>query len=994
MVVRLFGALDLRLDDFEERLVKTRPRRVVAHRGEQTPRQLSRDATAVTNSLLIHGKGKFDCSTPGLKAGLCNATNPECSPYVITVVPGKTYRLRIGSLTSLAALSFEIEGHTMTVVEADGHNVELFVVKNLFIYSGETYSVLIKADQAPTRNYWAVSKVVSRNSTTPNGLAIFNYYPNHPRRSPPTVPPVGPAWNDVAPRLAQGEVMKARQGYILPPPQTSDHIIVMLNTQNRINDYTRWSVNNVSYNLPDTPYLIAMKDRLNHVFDQTPPPDGYDSQNYDIFSIAKNTNATTSSSIYKLQFNSTVDIILQNANTMNDNNTSETHPWHLHGHDFWVMGYGQGKFDINSDPKKYNLVDPIMKNTVSIQPYGWTALRFVADNPGVWAFHCHIEAHFYLGMGVVFEEGVEMLGRYPTSITGCGDTKGYHMDRELIMALFLSLSLLSVPFPAEARIRHFKWEVKYEYKSQDCYKKLAITINGKTPGPTIEARVNDTVVVELKNSLLTENVVIHWHGIRQKGTPWFDGTAGVTQCPIVPGDTFVYKFVVDRPGTYLYHAHYGLQREAGLNGMICVSLPPGESEPYTYDHDRSIILTDWYHKSTYELATGLSSLDFDWVGEPQSLLIHGKGRFCSGLKSDLCDAINSECSPYVITVVPRKTYRLRIGSLTSLAALSFEIEGHNMTVVEADGHNVEPFVVKNLFIYSGETYSVLIKADQAPTRNYWAVSKVVSRKSTTPNGLAIFNYYPNHPRRSPPTVPPIGPAWDDVVPRLAQGEAMKARQGYILPPPQTSDRVIVMLNTQNKINGYTRWSVNNVSYNLPHTPYLIAVKDRMNHVFDQTPPPDGYDSQNYDIFSKAENSNATASSSIYKLQFNSTVDIILQNANTMNIDNNSETHPWHLHGHDFWVLGYGKGKFDINSDPKKYYNLVNPIMKNTVSVQPYGWTALRFVADNPGVWAFHCHIEAHFYLGMGVVFEEGMEMLGRYPTSITGCGDTKGYRMP
>ncbi|KAF7129359.1 hypothetical protein RHSIM_Rhsim10G0157600 [Rhododendron simsii] len=657
----------------------------------------------------------------------------------------------------------------------------------------------------------------------------------------------------------------------------------------------------------------------------------------------------------------------------NDDNNSETHPWHLHGHDFWVMGYGQGKFDINSDPKKYNLVDPIMKNTVSVQPYGWTALRFVADNPGVWAFHCHIEAHFYLGMGVVFEEGVEMLGRYPTSITGCGDTKGY----------------------PEARIRHFKWEVKYEYKSQDCYKKLAITINGKTPGPTIEARVNDTVVVELKNSLLTENVVIHWHGIRQKGTPWFDGTAGVTQCPIVPGDTFVYKFVVDRPGTYLYHAHYGLQREAGLNGMIRVSLPPGESEPYTYDHDRSIILTDWYHKSTYELATGLSSLDFDWVGEPQSLLIHGKGRFnCSGLKSDHYDATNSECSPYVITVVSGKTYRLRIGSLTSLAALSFEIEGHNMTVVEADGHNVEPFVVKNLFIYSGETYSVLIKADQAPTRNYWAVSKVVSRKSTTPNGLAIFNYYPNHPRRSPPTVPPVGPAWDDVVPRLAQGEAMKARQGYILPPPQTWDRVIVMLNTQNKINGYTRWSVNNVSYNLPHTPYLIAVKDRMNHVFDQTPPPDGYDSQNYDIFSKAENTNATASSSIYKLQFNSTVDIILQNANTMNIDNNSETHPWHLHGHDFWVLGYGKGKFDINNDPKKYYNLVNPIMKNTVLVQPYGWTALRFVADNPGVWAFHCHIEAHFYLGMGVVFEEGMEMLGRYPTSITGCGDTKGYRRP
>ncbi|KAF7112782.1 hypothetical protein RHSIM_RhsimUnG0193600 [Rhododendron simsii] len=142
---------------------------------------------------------------------------------------------------------------------------------------------------------------------------------------------------------------------------------------------------------------------------------------------------------------------------MNANN-SETHPWHLHGHDFWVMGYGQGKFDINSDPKKYNLVNPIMKNTVSVQPYGWTALRFVADNPGVWAFHCHIEAHFYMGMGVVFEEGVEKLGRYPTSITGCGDTKGYPRykdDRR--RSINDEDSGFSAQGDGERRFRHDAW---------------------------------------------------------------------------------------------------------------------------------------------------------------------------------------------------------------------------------------------------------------------------------------------------------------------------------------------------------------------------------------------------------------------------------------------------------------------------------------------------------------------------------------------------------
>ncbi|KAK2988646.1 hypothetical protein RJ640_008986 [Escallonia rubra] len=564
-----------------------------------------------------------------------------------------------------------------------------------------------------------------------------------------------------------------------------------------------------------------------------------------------------------------------------------------------------------------------------------------------------------------------------------------------LVLLSLFVFVTSVP-SVEARIRRYRWEVKYEYGSPDCYKKLVITINGRSPGPTILAQQGDTIVVELKNSLLTENVAIHWHGIRQIGTPWFDGTEGVTQCPILPGDTFTYKFVVDRPGTYLYHAHYGMQRQAGLYGSIRVALPDGESEPFSYDYDRNIILNDWYHKSTYEQVVGLSSKPFVWVGEPQSLLIQGRGKFdCTSSPSIgdvLCNASSPDCSPYTMTVVPGKTYRLRIGSLTALAALSFEIEGHNMTVVEADGHNVEPFVVKNLFIYSGETYSVLIKADQNPSRNYWMSSKVVSRNSTTPNGLAIFNYYPNHPRRNPPTVPPAGPLWNDLAPRVAQSNAIKSHRGYALPPPLKPDRVIVLLNTQNEINGYRRWSLNNVSFNFPHTPYLIALKENLLHSFDQTPPPDSYDVANYDIYSVAKNTNATASNSIYRLQFNTTVDIVLQNANTMTL-NNSETHPWHLHGHDFWVLGYGTGKFDVNSDPKKY-NLVNPIMKNTVPLHPYGWTALRIRADNPGVWAFHCHIESHFYMGMGVVFEEGIERLGRLPSSVMGCGATKAFRRP
>ncbi|WOL13918.1 hypothetical protein Cni_G22698 [Canna indica] len=558
--------------------------------------------------------------------------------------------------------------------------------------------------------------------------------------------------------------------------------------------------------------------------------------------------------------------------------------------------------------------------------------------------------------------------------------------------LLLLLCVCSTARLVQSKVHFYSWEISYQFKSPDCYKKLAVTINGETPGPTILAQQGDTIVVEVKNNLLTENVAIHWHGIRQIGTPWFDGTEGVTQCPIVPGDNFIYTFVVDRPGTYLYHAHYGMQRSAGLYGLIQVAVPDGFVEPFAYDDDRSIILNDWWHNSTYELATGLSSIPFVWVGEPQSLLINGRGKFnCPAAQpTSSCNATNPECSPFVLTVVPGKTYRLRIASVTSLSALNFEIEGHNLTVVEADGHYVKPFVVKNLNIYSGETYSVIFTANQDPSRNYWLAVNVVSRKPGTPTGTGILNYFPNHPNRPPPTTaPPASPPWNDTEYRFKQSVDARAHPNYVLPPPPTSDRTIILLNTQNMVDGHMKWSLNNVSFNLPHTPYLIAVKENLRHVFDQRPAPETYDYRNYDIYAKPKNPNATTGTPIYRLGFNTTVDVILQNAK-MPGNSSSETHPWHLHGHDFWVLAHGHGKFDPERDPKRY-NLVDPIMKNTVALHPFGWTALRFRADNPGVWLFHCHIEAHFSMGMGVVFAEGVDRVGKLPTSIMGCGESKNF---
>lgn len=430
-----------------------------------------------------------------------------------------------------------------------------------------------------------------------------------------------------------------------------------------------------------------------------------------------------------------------------------------------------------------------------------------------------------------------------------------------------------------------------------------------------------------------------------------------------------------------------MQRTAGLYGSLIVESGEDEAEPFQYDGELSIIISDWWHKSVYEQMTGLSSIPFRWVGEPQSLLIQGRGRYNCSRR----DCKNPQCAPHVLSVEAGKTYRLRIASVASLSSLNFLIQRHSMTLVEADGSYVEPIQVQKLDIYSGETYSVLLTADQDPSRNYWAALNVRGRQPKTPTGLAILNYLPNPATSIPSSIPPPSPSWNDFAYSKDFSRKIVARRGHHnyqanSVPPKT-DRSIFLLNTQNLVEGYIKWAINNVSLALPSTPYLASLKYKLNMNEYRTAPENYQGIKSYDITKPPPNPNATIGTVMYTFVLNSTVDLILQNANTL-IPGNSEIHPWHMHGHSFWILGYGDGLFDPDKDPLSY-NLRNPPLKNTVPLFPFGWTAIRLKADNPGVWAFHCHLEAHLQMGMGIVFAEGIEHVGNLPKSTMGCGSTR-----
>lgn len=110
---------------------------------------------------------------------------------------------------------------------------------------------------------------------------------------------------------------------------------------------------------------------------------------------------------------------MQNARALN--NVTEMHPWHLHGFSFFVVGMGDGGYEETS-PSTYNLVNPIRRDTFTLLPNGWTAIRFRADNVGVWPFHCVIPPHLVMGMEALVVVSPDKLDSPPPGSRSCTDT--------------------------------------------------------------------------------------------------------------------------------------------------------------------------------------------------------------------------------------------------------------------------------------------------------------------------------------------------------------------------------------------------------------------------------------------------------------------------------------------------------------------------------------------------------------------------------------------
>ncbi|ESK88328.1 laccase [Moniliophthora roreri MCA 2997] len=448
--------------------------------------------------------------------------------------------------------------------------------------------------------------------------------------------------------------------------------------------------------------------------------------------------------------------------------------------------------------------------------------------------------------------------------------------------------------------------------SPDGFKRSAVLAGGQTIGPLIVGQKGDTlkinVVNQLNDNTMLQSTSIHWHGFFQAHTNWADGPAFVNQCPIPKGTSFLYDFPVrDQAGTFWYHSHLSTQYCDGLRGPIVIYDP---KDPYRnmYDVDDEstvITLADWYHQKAKTLVAPV----------PDSTLINGLGRWKDGGKTPLS----------VIQVQQGKRYRMRLINVACDPDYIFSIDGHSMTVIEADSINHKPVEVDQIRIFIGQRYSFILNANQ-PVGNYWIRADPSKGRNGFNDGInsAILRYV-GAPEREPTT--------RQTGRRLLNEVDLHPLENPGAPGQPFPGGVDFALNLHISTSS-DHFMINNVEYVSPTVPVLLQILSGARQPGDLLPK-----------------------GSVYELPANASIELSFTGAGVKGFE-----HPMHLHGHAFDV---------VRSAGSNKYNYVDPPRRDVVNSGKGGDNVtIRFFTDNPGPWFLHCHIDWHLEVGLAVVFAE------------------------
>lgn len=286
-----------------------------------------------------------------------------------------------------------------------------------------------------------------------------------------------------------------------------------------------------------------------------------------------------------------------------------------------------------------------------------------------------------------------------------------------VLVLAMAVSAAAAAKTVEYSLTIDEREVNYSGRAVK-----AVTVNGTVPGPVLRFREGDRARIHVHNRL-TASTSIHWHGLLVP--PGMDGVPYISFPPISPGTSFTYEFPLRQAGTYWYHSHSELQEQRGLYGAIVIE-PHHGHERMRADRDYAVVLSDWTDEDPHAVQRELKR-GSDWYavekGSAHSLI--GAARL--GMLGDYFAGMLTRMPPMDISDVaydrflangrvethleakPDETVRVRVIDGSSTTYFHLEFSGGPMTVVSADGQDVEPVELKRLLIGVAETYDVLVR---------------------------------------------------------------------------------------------------------------------------------------------------------------------------------------------------------------------------------------------------------------------------------------------
>ena len=500
----------------------------------------------------------------------------------------------------------------------------------------------------------------------------------------------------------------------------------------------------------------------------------------------------------------------------------------------------------------------------------------------------------------------------------------------------------------------------------------AFAVNGSVPGPLVRLKEGEAVTLRVANHL-AQDTSIHWHGLL---LPFqFDGVPGVSFPGIKPGETFVYELpALRQSGTYWWHSHSNLQEQAGHYGPIIID--PAGPDPVQADRDYVLLLSEFSplhpHTIMAKLKKGEEYFNRQKTSWTDDYRLSGSDRrMWAGMRMMPTDIADVTGSTYTYLVnghapedsleylfSPGERVRLRIINGSAMSFFNIRIPGVRMSVVQADGKNVRPIEVDEFQIGTAETYDIVVE----PT----AEAHTIVAEAMDRSGMAVATLASRAGARAP--VPSLRDPVLLTMTDMGHGGmdhsggdhsnmghapstggmdhgSMKMRDTSSLPPNVAVGPGIDMVsaNPADRM-GDPGLGLDNVGHKVLTYRDLTALEPN-----DDLRKPSRHmqihltgNMERYMWSFDGRKFNAVADQPI-RFAYNERVRVKLVNDTMM-------AHPIHLHGHFFELVNGA----DRMHQPQKH----------TVIVQPGGSATFDLTADEPGDWAFHCHLLYHMHAGM------------------------------